>query len=392
MAQVKRLQRVFQVSSDPDTYGKLLNLGLDSAHAIANIPRKTFLALHSDALDGEQQAAKVYDRAQFINARTLHIYTQVNEAINGVQVAALGNEVEEIRADLVNRFPNYADLFGSLDWCDCKDCRSVLSPAAYLVDLLEFLGNSKPNGDENTPNAERNTPLDILIGKKDPQGNVLVQGRRPDLQDLPLTCENTNTTLPYVDLVNEVFESYVTYLDSLSGRPQDPSILAHDTADATAPELDANPQYTSDHAYELLDQAVYPFTLPFNQPIALARAYLEHLGSSRYEVLKAFQKQQSIATEHGTAAEYLEITEEEYQILTGSKFDPSAPVPTRPLREFYGYTSDQVERSENNATVTKLWKEWLEDVPEFLQRTGIAYTDLSRYSTLCRRRKYRCKS
>ena len=27
--------------------------------------------------------------------------------------------------------------------------------------------------------------------------------RRPDLQHLPLTCENTNTPLPYIDVVNE---------------------------------------------------------------------------------------------------------------------------------------------------------------------------------------------
>ena len=29
-------------------------------------------------------------------------------------------------------------LFGSLDFCECDHCRSVLSPAAYLVDILKF--------------------------------------------------------------------------------------------------------------------------------------------------------------------------------------------------------------------------------------------------------------
>src|SRR5262249_33562316 len=95
------------------------------------------------------------------------------------------------------------------------------------------------------------TPLDVLLG------------RRPDLENLPLTCENTNTTLPYTDLVNEVLESYVTYLVSLqSQQVQDPKIFAYDTGDATAQELDANPQNTLDAAYKELDQAVYPFTLP----------------------------------------------------------------------------------------------------------------------------------
>ncbi len=32
-----------------------------------------------------------------------------------------------------------AGLFGSLDFCECQDCCSILSPAAYFVDLLHFL-------------------------------------------------------------------------------------------------------------------------------------------------------------------------------------------------------------------------------------------------------------
>ena len=107
-------------------------------------------------------------------------------------------------------------LFGSLDFCECEHCRSVLSPAAYLVDLLQFLDREPqvwqnmlkdwktkhgnvPYPFKNTaardtflnrwhaahpgepdPNTER-TPYDILIE------------RRPDLPQIPLTCENTNT-------------------------------------------------------------------------------------------------------------------------------------------------------------------------------------------------------
>ena len=69
--------------------------------------------------------------------------------------------------------PTMEQLFGSMDFCDCPECRSILSPAAYLVDLLNFV---------DYPPA----------GKKNPQ-TVLLE-RRPDLQYLPLTCENTNTS------------------------------------------------------------------------------------------------------------------------------------------------------------------------------------------------------
>jgi hypothetical protein len=341
--EVKRLQRLFQVSTNANTMSTLLSLGLDSAHTIANMPRQTFLAQHGTALGSEQQAAMIHERAQFLNARTLHVYTQLNDALHGARATALGDGASQLHQDLIKRFPNYSELFGPLDLCDCKECRSVLSPAAYLVDLLEFLRGSMPN-------AAGHTPLDVLLG------------RRPDLQYLPLTCENTNTAMPYVDLVNEVLESYIALGLKLD------ATTAHDTGDATSQELNANPQYTNDQAYQVLDQAVYPFTLPFNQPVTMARAYLKQLGSSRHEMLKAFQKQQNATTTSGVNAEHLGITRAEYQILTGKDFDPNAVVPTRQLREFYGYPQDLINGQP--------WKNALEKVPEFLQRTGIEYVEL----------------
>ena len=51
--------------------------------------------------------------------------------------------------------PNYSQLFGAPDVCECEHCRSVYSPAAYLVDLLQFLKKSKKNG-------AGKSPLDII--------------------------------------------------------------------------------------------------------------------------------------------------------------------------------------------------------------------------------------
>lgn len=33
-------------------------------------------------------------------------------------------------------------LFGSIDFCDCSDCSSITSPAAYYVDILQYLRNN----------------------------------------------------------------------------------------------------------------------------------------------------------------------------------------------------------------------------------------------------------
>ncbi len=84
--------------------------------------------------------------------------------------------------------PDYSTLFGSLGLCDCEHCQSLYSPAAYFVDILRFL-------DGGPRNADGMNPLQVLLD------------RRPDIEQIELTCENTNTQLPYVDLASEVFEA-----------------------------------------------------------------------------------------------------------------------------------------------------------------------------------------
>ena len=85
--------------------------------------------------------------------------------------------------------PDLQSLFGSMDLCECEHCRSFYSPAAYLVDILHWLAQR--------PKKDRRSPKDVLFQ------------RRPDLGDIELSCENTNTVIPYVDLVNEVLEDAI---------------------------------------------------------------------------------------------------------------------------------------------------------------------------------------
>src|SRR5205085_3854261 len=114
----------------------------------------------------------------------------------------------------------------------------------------------------------------------------LLLGRRPDLANLPLTCENTNTIIPYIDLVNEVLEYYV------ANRKLD-AMAAHDTGDTTADELRANPQYTLKEAYGTLARAVYPFLLPYHQPLDAERIYFNQMHTSRAEVMEVMRNDPS---------------------------------------------------------------------------------------------------
>ena len=131
-----------------------------------------------------------------------------------------------------------------MDYCSCSSCRSILSPAAYLVDLLHFL-------DADIDKYEN--PQDILFR------------RRPDIQHLPLTCENTNTALPYIDVVNEILEYYVANKLSLD------DYAGHDTGSMASDDLLASPQSYNDgvrdSAYLTLQNEYFPVPLPFHQPL-----------------------------------------------------------------------------------------------------------------------------
>ena len=182
---------------------------------------------------------------------------------------------QDAKNTLVQQFPSMASLFGNLDFCECEDCRSVLSPAAYFVDVLDLLGK------QSTPNAKGFTPLDVLIGSVvDPK---TMPGRRPDLGALPLTCENTNTAMPYIDLVNEILEYYIAYSQLDAG-------VAYDTGTATTADLVAEPQHILPHVYNTtLKQAIYPLNLPFDLWIETVRGFLNYFKMPLAQVLDALR-------------------------------------------------------------------------------------------------------
>lgn len=89
--------------------------------------------------------------------------------------------------DVVTYQPTLQSLFGSQDACTCRHCSSVLSPAAYFVDLLQFIKNASPNAQ--------------LLHR--------LLHHRPDLQDIELSCSNTHTEMPAIDLALEILENAV---------------------------------------------------------------------------------------------------------------------------------------------------------------------------------------
>jgi hypothetical protein len=265
--QLKTLQRVQAISPIPEAVPTLMRANLTSAFSVAEMPESTFLAAHGQAL-GEETARQVYTTAINSHIRNEHALITMREAVRGTGLAIIdGSEPLEARRDRMQAIAdgqavplNLESLFGSIDYCECEECLSVYSPASYFVELLQFLRNN--NLDPNNPNTGQkgivNTPLEKLFR------------RRPDLGCLELTCQNTFTVLPYIDLVNEVMESFVVHLDEFDSDPNVPKqarLEVFNVEDEISSELLAQPQHTNYDAYCILKNAVYPFTLPYHQAI-----------------------------------------------------------------------------------------------------------------------------
>src|SRR5262249_14857985 len=128
-------------------------------------------------------AAFTHDMAKHVASVAVNMLANYSPTFNTIELAVM-------RTPDPSAIPDLETLFGSLDLCECADCRSVHSPAAHLAELLAFL-------EERPQKGGATSVRDILFE------------RRPDLGDIELTCENTNVPLPYVDLVNELLENAV---------------------------------------------------------------------------------------------------------------------------------------------------------------------------------------
>lgn len=254
---------------------------------------------------------------------------------------------QTVSASGVIAYPTLEDLFGSMDYCLCEQCRSILSPAAYLVDLLLFL--EKPGDPKN--------PLTELLK------------RRPDILYLPLTCENTNMPVPYIDVVNETLEYFVTNNGSID------NYTGHDTdGSASAEELLANPQFVDDVAYNTLKTALFPLPLPFYRSLEILRRYVDTFKVPLQKAMEVLLTESVNAapayTWRDILMEQLKISPAEYSLLTDDGLT---------LQQLYGYplatSNDEVLYGRHNVP-DHPDQPGLSNVKAFTRRMGISYEDI----------------
>lgn len=276
-ATLSAMQRLYDLAPPFDKHRtvRLLGQSIDSATQIRRLGEAAFVRRASATLGGAATARAVYAKAAQ-KADTAVLLLSQSAYMNRISVNAVPTQL------VGPGIPDLEDLFGSLDACQCLHCSSVYSPAAYLVDVLHFLMNC----DSATPGR---TALDVLFE------------RRSDLGELDLDCDNTHTTLPYVDLVVEILENAVA---PGGGFPFQTT--------GEAADLLASPAHVQPAAYgpqdDRLGGAVYPWSLPFDLWTEVARSYLQHLGVPRHELMQGFRAASDAAAAADAAAEFLGLT------------------------------------------------------------------------------------
>jgi peptidoglycan hydrolase-like protein with peptidoglycan-binding domain len=348
LEQIKRFQRVYQLADDK-SMPVLLKANLDSAQAITRYDSAGFVRAFQSQL-GEKVARDIHARAKQIHGNALAIamhYIGVQRA--PILGRAPGSPILDPRSVPASNgnypviaYPTLENLFGSMDYCQCDECRSILSPAAYLVDLLHFVDHPAPT-----------------TGFQNPQ--AVLFDRRPDLQYLLLTCANTNIALPYIDIVNETLEYFVANNLTLVG------FTGFNTADTiTSAELLAAPQNVNDAAYTILQNSFFPTPLPFHRPLALLRLHLQAIGVALADVMTALRANEAIERStpqtfawRDILMEQVGLSRPEYRLFTDR---------TLGLHGMYGYGN-----MTDSDTLTKLQNQNLQD---FSRRVAVSYDDL----------------
>jgi hypothetical protein len=195
------VQRVFRLQPTFDGVDALLGLGIESAQQIYFMGPHRFADAHARTSIPPLEAKRIYNRAATSYAMALALFGEFDRGLNGIGPAALPDlTIDDDTRSRIAELPTLQTLFGSQDYCECAHCESAYSPAAHFVDLLRFLGQ------RSTADGAA-TVRDILLA------------RRPDLGDIELSCANTETLLPYIDLVNEILESAVAPVPAVRVEP-----------------------------------------------------------------------------------------------------------------------------------------------------------------------------
>jgi hypothetical protein len=408
-SELKSAQRIFRLIPNYRKTNELLRKNINSAQSIAAMGETRFVReVAPDVGLSEVEARTIFRKAEKTNAAAMLIAGELQDTIRSADIASLEMKTLAGKLQAVSQdFPNLKTLFKLADVCACEHCRSVYSPAAYLVEILEFL--------------KHRTVVDLTTGPPTP-GNAkdVLFARRPDLGDIDLGCENATTPVPYIDLVCELLEeaiapdpgvafngvlsdgpdpltgkvsnallaalvaanipvtdqALVFHTETAAGFPS--NTLPHYLRDkeavckivntggnnynvkrlrqtlASAEELAAAPAYVNQAAYTELKNNSFAFVLPFDLNHTEARAYFSRFDIERHVLMSDFQVG-GVPADEAIAAERLGLTDAERDLIVVAR--------AANQQDFWNTTAA------NASTELRV-------VDTFLTKTGLTYGEL----------------
>jgi hypothetical protein len=282
---VMAYQRIYKLcGSNQEQSNVLYELGFYSAQQINALSTAAFKTTVGNKLSDVYQAT-IRARAKEISdkANILAMNAQANSAAPYFK----NMRINAVSPKIIQEFESiagYDDIFGSVRYCQCDECKSVFSPAAYYVDLMRIT----------------NKYVNVVPGTN-PDVKLALMDRRPDLATIALSCDNTNKLVPQAQLVCEVLENTVKKLANVSD------------------------------VYHYLTNKPYPFQSPYHLPLQQVRTYLNETGSSLATVINTLNG--NTFTEAGVV-ESLNLSWEHYQLI---KTPPTVDVNVVTIA--YGLTS-----------------------------------------------------
>lgn len=342
VSEIQAIQRIHKLAPTAVVGAVLMNEGIHSGTHLYTLGQSHISSLLTQQGLDPAMGTVIYNLASNQYASALALVSQYNNNYNQGTPQSIINLTTIGTSSSTNHGnnPDLATLFGSLDYCTCKHCRSVYSPAAYLVDVLRFLGVKYAKG--NT------------IG--DPKVKDVLFDRRPDIGNIDLNCKNAHTPMPYIDLVCEVLENALA-------APTDNADFVHNTS-LSAEELKAKPEYVRAEAYERLTELpIVQSSLNLWQEET--QLFLTHLGIPYHELMETYQNDANLPSDKEIAAAYFGIPSQELPFILNSMVQ-LLPVSGPSLGEIWGFTTHAPMTATGNSV----------SVLAFLKVTQLSYEEL----------------
>lgn len=399
--ELKSVQRIFKLIPN---YSKTIALREEKVHSSQNIvaigKTRFIKEIAPKAGISEKEAKVIYRKAETKHTAAMLMVGDMQDTMSVMDIESFETKILALKLEAVSKdFPNLKSLFKLVDTCECEHCRSVYSPAAYLVEILQFLGQRM-----------------VLANN----AKSMLFERRPELGEIDLGCANANTPVKYIDLVCEILEEAVAPeagviysgvlsdgADPLKGKISNnlrtaltaagmkvtAEAMIYETASATtkphylrdkgivckientggnnykiyrlrqtfgtAEELDAAPEYVNESAYTELRSKNFAFKLPFDLQHTEAKAYLSRFDVNRADLMKAFQSA-ATPTDLSIAAERLGLTAAE-RILIENTPNPN---------------DNNAQQSYWNVPAPGNVVDYLKQVDHFLDKSGLTYKEL----------------